>query len=122
MIDRKYEVITASNENKYLNVNFEIKNGEILSSFFFSEVTPFENTIRECLDNVLTGKSQFEEFTGNVTTIKIELKTTRVYDDLIYYRGTPFDESETYCELTTLDLKELIDEWCKKEKEFKDSK
>lgn len=119
MIDRKYEVITASNTKKYLNVNFEIKNGEILSNFFFSEVTPFENTIKECLEKVLSGKSELEEFSGNVTTLKIEFDKTTVYDDLSCYKGSLYNDEDSYCEVKTLDLKRLIDEWYEKEEELK---
>ena len=57
-----------------------------------------------------------KEISGNVCCAEINFKNTKIYNMLIedddeYY--------ETCCEVDTKELRQLIDEWCEKVREFK---
>lgn len=86
---------------------------DLLSTFLSSDVTPFEDWIKEAFDKVITGKSEYEEVNGNVCGAEISLTTTKVYDNLAE------DAMGNWCEVDTKELRQLIDEWCDKVREFK---
>ena len=116
MIEKEYKTVDLKNGKKELIVLFKIKNSEILNSFFYSDVYTFEEWIKEAFDKVISGESIKEEVNGNVCCAKIDKEKTRIYDNLIedddeYY--------ETYCEVDTIELRYLIDEWCNQVREFK---
>ncbi len=117
MIERKYKVIELSNGKKEITILFsDIKNPEILSSFFYSDVTPFEDWIKTDFDKVISGESEYEEVNGNVCSVEIGPVTTKIFDNLIE------DDEEYYascCEVDTKELRQLIDEWCEKVRELK---
>jgi len=117
MFERKYKVIELSNGKKEITILFsDIKNPEILSSFFYSDVTPFEDWIKTDFDKVISGESEYEEVNGNVCSAEIGPITTKIYDNLIE------DDEEYYntcCEVNTKELRALIDEWCEMVKKFK---
>ena len=116
MIERKYKILELYNGEKDLVVLFNIKNYEVLGSFFYSDVIPFEDWIKADFDKVIFGESQYEEVNGNVCHVEIGPETTKVYNELIE------DDEEYYstcCEVDTRELRQLIDEWCEKYHEFK---
>ncbi len=116
MIKREYIVFEKSNGEKDLAVSVDMKNGDILGSFLYSEVGSFEDWIREHFDKVLTGKSKLEELSGNICRLEIGPDNTRVYDML----DDEADE-EPFCEVNTGELMELIGEWCAKRRSFKET-
>lgn len=93
-----------------------VGNNKLLTTFLSSDVTPFEDWIKADFDRVLSGESEYEEISGNVCCAEISPKTTKIYDNLME------DEEEYYstcCEVDTRELRQLIDEWCDKVREFK---
>lgn len=89
---------------------------KLLSTFLSSDVTPFEEWIKADFDKVISGESDYEEVNGNVCSAEIGPITTKIYDNLIE------DDEEYYascCEVDTKELRQLIDEWCNKVREFK---
>lgn len=92
------------------------KKFSLLSTFLSSDVTPFEDWIKADFDKVLAGECAYKEFFGNVCGVEISPSTTKIYDNL-----TEVDEefNRTCCEVDTNELRLVIDEWCKKLKEFK---
>ena len=117
MLEKEYRIIGLSKGKKELTILFSnINNSEILTSFLYSDVTPFEDWIKADFDRVISGESEYEEVNGNVCSAEIGPVTTKLYDNLIE------DDEEYYascCEVDTKELRHLIDEWCEKVREFK---
>lgn len=115
-MEHKYRNILLKNGNisKYkLLIDFSDNRYGILSIFFQSDVTPFEDWIKADFDKVLSGESEYEEVNGNVCCAEISPKTTKIYDNLAE------DAMGNWCEVDTMELRQLIDEWCDKVREFK---
>lgn len=113
MISREYREFTLCNGEKQLSIEFGDKKYQLLSTFLFIEVNAFEEWIKEDFDKVISGQSQYEEVNGNVCCVEISPNTTRVYDNLAE------DAMGNWCEVDTKELRQLIDEWCDKVREFK---
>ena len=86
---------------------------QILSTFLESDVSPFEEWIKSDFDRVISGESEYEEVNGNVCCAEISPKTTKVYDNLAE------DAMGNWCEVDTKELRQLIEEWCDKVREFR---
>lgn len=112
MILRFYKTIQIGKKERLL-IEFKENKYEILSTFLESDVSPFEEWIKSSFDKVLSGESEYEEVNGNVCCAEISPKTTKVYDNLVE------DAIENWCEVDTKELRQLIDEWCDKVREFK---
>ena len=112
-------------EMKYRIEEYKLKNGiedisiifdekyQLLTTFMSCDVLPFEKWIKSGFDRVLSGKSEYEEVNGNVCCAEISPKTTKVYDNLAE------DAMGNWCEVDTKELRQLIEEWCDKVREFK---
>ena len=111
MILRFYKTIQIGKKERLL-IEFKENKYEILSTFLESDVSPFEEWIKSSFDKVLSGESEYEEVNGNVCCAEISPKTTKVYDNLVE------DAIGNWCEVDTKELRQLIDEWCDKQKEF----
>lgn len=79
---------------------------ELLSTFLESDVTPFEDWVKEAFDKVLSKESEYEEINGNVCGVEISFNTTKVFDNLAE------DGMGNWCEVDTKELRQLIEEWC----------
>ena len=112
MILRFYKTIQIGKKERLL-IEFKENKYEILSTFLESDVSPFEEWIKSSFDKVLSGESEYEEVNGNVCCAVISTKTTKVYDNLVE------DAIGNWCEVDTKELRQLIDEWCDKVREFK---
>ena len=119
MIEKEYKVFELKNGKKEITILFKnVKHPEVLSSFFYSDVIPFAEWIKADFDKVLSGESKYEEVSGNVCLAEIRPDITKVYNNLIE------DDEEyyaTYCEVGTKEVRQLIEEWCNKVREFKKS-
>lgn len=102
-IGKKERLLIEFKENKY----------EILATFLESDVSPFEEWIKSSFDKVLSGESEYEEVNGNVCCAEISSKTTKVYNNLAE------DAIGNWCEVDTKELRQLIEEWCDKVREFR---
>jgi len=79
---------------------------ELLSVFLASDVSPAKEMIKSIIDDVLSGKSKYEVYCGNVCRAEINPSNTKIYDNLA-------DDAEgKWCELGTIELRKLIVEWC----------
>ena len=113
MIERKYVEYELAKGKKDICIVCNCKNAETLNTFLCSDVRPFEEWIKSGFDRVLSGESEYEEVNGNVCCAEISPKTTKVYDNLAE------DAMGNWCEVDTKELRQLIDEWCDKVREFK---
>lgn len=117
MLEKNYKILELSNGKKDITILINnINHSEVLTSFLYSDVTPFEDWIKADFDRVISGESEYEEVNGNVCSAEIGPVTTKIYDNLIE------DDEEYYascCEVDTKELRQLIDEWCEKVREFK---
>ena len=116
MIERKYVEYELAKGKKDICIVCNCKNAETLNTFLCSDVRPFEELIKSDFDKVLSGEIISKEISGNVCCAEINFKNTKIYNMLIedddeYY--------ETCCEVDTKELRQLIDEWCDKVREFK---
>ena len=110
---------------KYRIEEYKLKNGiedisiifdekyRLLTTFMSCDVLPFEEWIKSDFDRVISGESEYEEVNGNVCCAEISPKTTKVYDNLAE------DAMGNWCEVDTKELRQLIEEWCDKVREFK---
>ena len=112
MISRFYRKIEIEKKERLL-IEFKEKKYEILSAFLESDVSPFEEWVKAAFDRVLSGESEYEEVNGNVCCAEISFSITKVYDNLAE------DAMGNWCEVDTRELRQLIDEWCDKVREFK---
>lgn len=116
MIERKYVEYELAKGKKDICIVCNCKNAETLNTFLCSDVRPFEEWIKSDFDKVLSGEIISKEISGNVCCAEINFKNTKICNMLIedddeYY--------ETCCEVDTKELRQLIDEWCDKVREFK---
>ena len=115
----KYRIETYKAENgaDRIRIVFEDKKYKLLSTFLQSDVSSFEKWIKSDFDRVISGEDEYGEVNGNVCFVEITSLTTKIYNNLL--------EDEAYyascCEVETKKLKKLIDEWCDKVKEFKET-
>ncbi len=112
-MEYRFEEYKLNNGIEDISVIFEDNYYQLLTTFMSSDVTPFEAWTKEAFDKVLTGESEYEEVNGNVCCAEISPKTTKVYDNLAE------DAMGNWCEVDTKELRQLIDEWCDKVREFK---
>ena len=115
MLKRDYEIYKMKNGENDLTVNYYIKNGQTLTMLMACDASSFGYWINENIDNVLSGREQYIELSGNACYLEITPTTTKVYDGL-----TESDEEyySTMCEVDTKDLYGAIEEWCEKLKQF----
>ena len=112
MILRFYKTIINEKKRRLL-IEFKENKYQILSTFLESDVSPFEEWIKSDFDRVISGESEYEEVNGNVCCAEISPKTTKIYDNLAE------DAMGNWCEVDTKELRQLIEEWCDKVREFK---
>lgn len=112
----KLRKLKLDNNEEVLLIDFENKKYEILSTFLEDDVTPFEEWIKEDFDAVLSGQAEYRENNGNVCGVEITASTTKIFNNLAE------DGMGNWCEVDTKELRQLIDEWCEKVREFKAKK
>ena len=107
----KFRYIEFSDGEKQLIIDFEDKSKAILSEFLMSEVGDFGEIIVPLIDKVLSGESEFEEFSGNGLGIEISKDKSKIYSAL------DSRELEDFI-ITTKELRYWIDIWFEKLEEF----
>jgi len=113
MLDKEYKEFSLSNGEKQISIVFKDNKYELLSTFLFIEMNAFEEWIKNDFDKVLSGQSEYEEINGNVCCVEISPNTTKIYDNLAE------DAMGNRCEVDTKELRQLIEEYCDKVREFK---
>ena len=99
-----------------LVIVFDEEKYSVLATFLESDVIPFEEWIKSDFDRVLSGQSDYWEINGNICHVEIKPDQTKVFDNLVESDEEYFS---TCCEVDTKELRQLIDEWCDKVREFK---
>ena len=112
MINYTIEEYKMKNGLSGLTAFFQDSNLQLLSDFLVSDVSSFEDWIKESLDKVLSKESDYEEINCNVCGAEISYRTTKIIDNLS-------DDDDDYCEVDTVELRQLIDDWCEKVSEFR---
>ena len=111
MLEKKYEVYELADGRKHLNVIFDDEKYDLLTIFLVVEVNSFREWIKDSFDKVISGRVQYEEIGGNICYAEITPDITTIYNSL--------SDDDEQCEVNTLELRRLIDEWCDKVDEFK---
>ncbi len=107
-----FREIDLSNGSKRLAIDFDDKSKNLLSIFLMTEVRTFHKYIIPCLDDVLSGQTDSDEFNGNACGMEIHGGITRIVDNL-----AP-DGIGDAVEISTKELRELIDIWLNKLNDF----
>lgn len=81
-----------------------------------SEVSNFGDWIKDTIDKVLSGESNNQKIAGNCCELEINRDTTKIFDSLAE------DGMGNWCELSTVELRDIINYWCEKVDEFKSGK
>lgn len=105
MLQKEFKTIKLNDGRKKLTVVFSDKAYELLSTFFFVEVNSFEEWIKQNIYDVLQGKTDKAEQSGNVCEWVVEKDKTTVYDMLAQ------DGTGKQCAVSTEELLSLINEW-----------
>ncbi|MFL0252542.1 hypothetical protein ACJDT4_19190 [Clostridium neuense] len=88
---------------------------QLVSSFLMSDIQGSDpQYVFEAIDKVLNGESDYEELNGNVCGVEIHKDKTQIYDNLAE------DGMGNWCEIETTELRELVEIWCEKLKQFKE--
>ena len=113
----KYEIreYKLKNGMQGLSIIFEEEKYQLLSMFLGSDVKQFAEWIKQEFDKVISGRSEYEKISGNVCSIEITPDMTRIYDDLAE------NPMEDFCEINTVELRELIEKWCSAVSEYKNN-
>lgn len=92
---RKYRVIIV--EDKI----------QLVSVFLMSDIQndPNPNYVFEAIDEVLCGKREYAEFSGNVCLVKVYKDKSIIYDKLAE------DAKGDWCEIETTELREFVEIW-----------
>lgn len=109
----EFNEISFDNGQKDLVINLP-KEVELVATFLMSDIQGYPLYIIEALENVLNEKNEYEELNGNVCGVEIRKEKTIVYDNLAD------DGMGNWCEIETEELRELVDIWINKLKEFRD--
>lgn len=113
MLEKEYQIFKLNDGEEQLAIVFKNEKYELLSTFLFIEVSAFEDWIKTDFDKVLSGESEYQEVNGNVCCAEISHETTKIYDNLAE------DAMGNWCEVDTKELRQLMNEWCDKVREFK---
>lgn len=115
MITRKYINYNVANSREDISILCDCENSETLNIFLNSDVRSFAEWIKADIDEVISGKIKSKEINGNVCHVEVNIEFTRIYDMLAE------DDDEylnTCCEVDTIELRELIEEWCDRVRKF----
>ncbi|PHU34278.1 hypothetical protein [Pseudobutyrivibrio ruminis] len=112
MFEHSFRVVKTGTFEE-LVMDFKDNKYELLSVFLESEVSNFGDWIKDTIEKVLSGEEEKQIIGGNCCVLEINRDTTKIYDSLAE------DGMGNWCELSTRELRDLIDYWCEKEREFK---
>ncbi|MBQ5426362.1 MAG: hypothetical protein IIU31_04235 [Pseudobutyrivibrio sp.] len=115
MFEHSFRVVKVGTFEQ-LVMDFKDEKYEILSIFLESEVSNFGDWIKDTIDKVLSGESNNQKIAGNCCELEINRDTTKIFDSLAE------DGMGNWCELSTVELRDIINYWCEKVDEFKSGK
>lgn len=94
----------SGRKKKIIIVNPEIR---LVAEFLMSDIQGSDPTyVYDAIDNVLSGKSDYEEIDGNVCGVEIRKDFTTIYDNI--------SDDGDKCIIETRELREFVDLWVEK--------
>lgn len=103
-IKREYKIITINKKNK-LKIEFADSRYDLLGTFFFVDYSAFGDWIDKKVAEVISGKEESQNISGNVCELVIRKDRIKVFDMLAK------DGMGKWCELDTDEMIELMKEW-----------
>ena len=112
----EYIVKTIAHEGKCFDFSFEFDpSNEALTLFLLDDFPEFTAFYLSAIDKVLRGESKKEELTGNSSSVEFGPENTKIENLL------PPDENESAtCVVNTKELRQVMDEWLARRKEFRE--
>ena len=107
-IERRYKTLELKSGKKVQTVIFDDPQYQLLSTFFFADYNSFADWIDQNMLDVIEGRRESVDISGNVCELVIGKETTRVYDTLAE------DGKGKWCEVETDAFYELMKEWKEK--------
>lgn len=101
--DYKFDEITfkSGRKKKVIIVSPKIR---LIADFLMSDIQGSDPTyVFNAIDNVLSGKSNFEEIDGNVCGVEIRKDFTTIYDNL--------DDDSEECKIETIEFRKFVELW-----------
>jgi len=111
-MERKYRTITHVNGVKKLVVDFSDSYYRLLTVFFAMDFSNFSDWFYQGVQDVLSGKEETLDISGNVCELIIERDKITIYDMLAE------DGMGNWCEVATNEMIELMDEWIAEKKKI----
>lgn len=113
----RFEEFLYDDGDSDLVIIMDNKKYQIISQFLMSDVQKSNyDYFLNGLDKVLEGKSNYEELNGNVCGLEVDNYSTKIYDNLAE------DGMGNWCEIETIELKNLILVWINALENFKENK
>ncbi len=103
-MNREYKIITI-NQKHQLKIEFADSRYDLLGTFFFADYSAFGDWIDKKIAEVVSGKEESQNISGNVCELVISKDTVKVLDTLAE------DGMGKWCELATDEMIELMKEW-----------
>lgn len=104
----EYSIREITRNGKVDDIVFNFKKEfSLLSTFLSSEITAFNDDIIESINNVVNDNAVVEEFDGNICGIRVKKDKSFIYDNLAE------DGIGNCCEVDTIELLKLINDWNK---------
>lgn len=111
----KFDEIVFKDGDKFLIIVMDEEKYRMIAQFLMSDVQGQDpQYIFTAIDNVLSGKSEFEQLIGNVCCVDINRENTQIYDNLAE------DRKGEWCEIETKELRKLVETWSNEIKQFND--
>ena len=114
MLIGDYQTYVTGYGKRMLTVNYNIENGNILSSFIRFEVICFKDDILAIFKAVLMNDVPEVDITFNFNHLLVDAENTTI-------TNVDLDE-DVHCVVSTRDLYYAILEWCEKYYEFEEQK
>ena len=109
----KLKTFTYHDGDKDLIIVMEEEKYRLVAQFLMSDVQGQDpQYVFESIDNVLSGKSEYEELNGNACGVEIHKEKTQIYDNLAE------DGKGDWCEIETKELRKLVEIWHNELKRF----
>ena len=109
----KFDEIVFNDGDKFLIIVMNEDKYRMIAQFLMSDVQGQDpQYVFTAIDNVLSGKSKFEQLIGNVCCVDIHREKTQIYDNLTE------DRKGDWCEIETDELKKLVEIWSNELKRF----
>lgn len=110
----KFDEIVFKSGNKARIIIMEDEKFGMVAQFLMSDIQGGDaQYVFSAIDNVLSGKSEYEELTGNGSRVEIRKDKTQIHELF-----PSQDEIAEWCEIETIELIKLIKIWVNENRQF----